>query len=94
MGAGLTRPQREVYIQVVGVLKVGRFHFSKGLLKHFVRWIFAFFPNISAISVKSVKFWDQVGENLAVLKKSGDDLVGEFFPLLVIIYKAVKDMGS
>lgn len=47
----LTPSEHEFYIQVKDSLVVGKFKFSKGLLKRFVHWVFKQFPtsNLSII---------------------------------------------
>lgn len=85
MGGKLARPQREVYSQVKGNLKVGKFPFPKGNLKCFVCWLFEFFPDVSTASVQSLGFWDKVGEKLTLLRQSGGASVGRFFPLSLFI---------
>lgn len=90
----LTPSERDVYFQVKNTLIVGQFKFSKGNLKHFIHWIFKFFPNTNANSVLSSSFWDSARRQLNVVQLNRDLSVVKSFPLFQIIIKAIEKAGS
>lgn len=71
MGTQLSTQQREVYLQVVGVLREGGEKFPQSLVKGFVCWMFKF-PQIMAKEVRDENFWRTVGCLLTESTKRGD----------------------
>lgn len=90
MGVRLSHPHREVYLQVKVSLKLGNGKFSRGDLKHFVRWIFFHFPSVSIDLVHSLEFWDKVGNKLTLDLRVGGVSVSKFLPLLVLICASLE----
>lgn len=94
MGIKLSRPEREAYLQVKSTLRSGNVVSSKKLLKRFVKWVFLYVPSVSVSSVRSLTFWDRVGEKFTLITRTGDDSVREFFLLLILICKVLEDKGK
>lgn len=65
----------------MGVLESGGKHFSKGLLKRFIRLLFLHFLGVSPSNVTSIPFWDGVGLKLTDLMNQGDTLAQKLLPL-------------
>lgn len=93
MGFKLSAPQREIYSQVVGTLMVGGKKLSKGLVKRFIRWLFASFPQVSPKRVRDIKFWNEVGAKMSSLRASGDKAATEYYPLLLLICESLSPRG-
>lgn len=101
MGIRLSTQQKEIYVQVVGVLREGSSlregvgGFSKGLVKKFVRRIFFHFPTVSVRSVRDKDFWRGVGLALTEGTRRGDPSVKDgYMKLFVLIWEVVKDNGT
>lgn len=65
------RLRRDVYFQVTEALILEGKCFPKGSLKHFVRWLFKEFSDISVYSVCQLGFWDSAGERLFFANPGG-----------------------
>lgn len=82
MGAKLSQPQQEVYLQVGESQKNCGLKLSKGFLKRFVKWLFFYFPQMSPANLKSATFWQFVGDKILELNQRGDPS-GERFLYMV-----------
>lgn len=63
MCAKLSAQQRGIFTQLVGILRAGVKHFSKGLLERLISWLFLHFPRVSPINVTSIPLWTRLEEN-------------------------------
>lgn len=78
MGARLSTTQKDVFYQVVGVLRVAGVKFSKGELKRFIKLLFLHFPKTTPEYVSSVLFWSNICTKFDNLARSGDTKVMKF----------------